>query len=171
MSVMAVELSATRLLAPYFGTSQIIWTVVIGLIMIALSIGNVLGGRMADKYAATPDHGRSRLYSLIWISALWIALIPLVGKYIIALTVLLLIWVFPQNLILAGSVCSCLIVFSFPLVILGMVSPYLVKLGIVDMETNGRVTGEIYGLSTIGSIIGTFIPTFVTIPSGLGTSK
>jgi spermidine synthase len=171
MSIMAVELSATRLLAPYFGASQIIWTVVIGLIMIALSIGNMLGGRLADRSARNPDHGRSRLYSLIWVAALWITLIPLVGKYVIALLVAVLMWVFPGNLILAGSIFSSLIIFSFPLVILGMVSPFLVKLGVVDMETNGKVTGEIYGLSTIGSIIGTFIPTFVTIPSGLGTSK
>lgn len=171
MSVMAVELSATRLLAPYFGTSMIIWTVVIGLIMIALSIGNILGGRLADKYALESDNGYSRLYSLIWIASLWIAAIPLVGKYIIALSVVILMWVFPQNLILAGSIFSCLVVFSLPLAILGMVSPYLVKLGIKNMETNGKVTGEIYGLSTIGSIIGTFVPTFITIPSGLGTSK
>lgn len=171
MSIMAVELSATRLLAPYFGTSMIIWTVVIGLIMIALSIGNILGGRLADKYAPKPDNGYGKLYSLIWTASLWIAIIPLVGKYIIALSVVILVWIFPKNLILAGSVFSCLVVFSFPLVILGMVSPYLVKLGIKNMETNGKVTGEIYGLSTIGSIIGTFVPTFITIPSGLGTSK
>lgn len=171
MSVMAVELSATRLLAPYFGASMIIWTVVIGLIMIALSIGNILGGRMADKFAHEPDNGHGRLYNLIWIASLWIAVIPLVGKYVIAMSVVILMWIFPKNLILAGSVFSCLVVFSLPLTILGMVSPYLVKLGIKDMETNGKVTGEIYGLSTIGSIIGTFIPTFITIPSGLGTSK
>lgn len=171
MSVMAVELSATRLLAPYFGTSMIIWTVVIGLIMIALSIGNILGGRMADKYSLGSDNGYGKLYFLIWIASLWIAVIPLIGKYVIALSVVILMWIFPKNLILAGSVFSCLVVFSFPLVILGMVSPYLVKLGIKDMKTSGKVTGEIYGLSTIGSIIGTFIPTFITIPSGLGTSK
>lgn len=171
MSVMAVELSATRLLAPYFGTSMIIWTVVIGLIMIALSIGNILGGRLADKYAHEPDNGHGRLYSLIWMASLWIAVIPLVGKYIITMSVVVMMWIFPKNLILAGSVFSCLVIFSLPLVILGMVSPYLVKLGIKDMETNGKVTGEIYGLSTIGSIIGTFVPTFITIPSGLGTSK
>jgi spermidine synthase len=150
---------------------MIIWTVVIGLIMIALSIGNILGGRMADKYVHEADNGHGRLYFLIWITSLWIAVIPLIGKYVIALSVVIFMWIFPKNLILAGSVFSCLAVFSLPLVILGMVSPYLVKLGIKDMETNGKVTGEIYGLSTIGSIIGTFIPTFITIPSGLGTSK
>jgi spermidine synthase len=165
MSIMAVELSATRLLAPYFGTSMIIWTVVIGLIMISLSLGNILGGRAADKY-----NNIGKLYSYIWIASLWIAIIPLIGKYIIALSVAVLMWILPGNLLIAGSVFSCLVVFSFPLVILGMASPYLVKLGSTDFKNNGKITGQISAISTIGSIIGTFIPTFVTIPT-IGTNK
>lgn len=165
MSIMAVELSATRLLAPYFGTSMIVWTIVIGLIMISLSLGNVLGGRAADKYK-----NGDKLFSLIWLASIWIAIIPLIGKYIIVLSVVVLMWILPNNLLVAGSIFSCLVVFSFPLVILGMASPYLVKLGVNDMENNGKTTGEIYAISTIGSIIGTFIPTFLTIPT-IGTSK
>ncbi len=165
MSVMAVELSASRLLAPYFGTSQIVWTVIIGLIMISLSLGNVLGGRLADKYN---DIGK--LYSRIWFACIWIAIIPLVAKYVIAGSVVGLMWVLPNNLLVAGSIISCLIIFSFPLVLLGMASPVLVKLGVSDMESAGRTTGKIYALNTIGSIIGTFIPTFLTIPV-VGTSK
>ncbi len=165
MTIMAVELSASRLLAPYFGTSSIIWTVIIGLIMISLSVGNVIGGRSADKH-----NSLGRLFSLIWIAAIWIAIIPLVGKYIVALSVVIMMWILPNNLLVAGSVFSCLVVFSIPLVILGMASPYLVKLGVKDMVNNGRTTGEIYAMSTIGSIIGTFIPTFLTIPV-IGTQK
>jgi spermidine synthase len=85
-------------------------------------------------------------------------------------SVAILMWILPNNLLVAGSIFSCLVVFSFPLVILGMASPYLVKLGVNDMQNNGQTTGEIYALSTIGSIIGTFIPTFLTIPT-IGTSK
>lgn len=165
MTVMGVELSATRLLAPYFGTSSIVYTVVIGLIMISMSIGNVLGGRSADKH-----NDLGRLFSLLWIAALWVAIIPLVGKYIIALVTVLMMYILPGNLLVSGSVISCLLVFSAPLLILGMVSPYLVKLGVRDMENSGRTTGEIYAASTIGSIIGTFIPTFLTIPY-IGTMK
>lgn len=165
MTIMAVELSASRLLAPYFGTSSIVWTVIIGLIMISLSVGNVIGGRSADKY-----NNLGRLFLMIWIAALWIAVIPFVGKYVVALSTVLMMWLLPNNLIVAGSVFSCLVVFSFPLVLLGMASPYLVKLGVKDMENNGRTTGEIYATSTIGSIIGTFIPTFLTIPV-IGTQK
>ncbi|HEY9062361.1 MAG TPA: fused MFS/spermidine synthase [Pseudobacteroides sp.] len=165
MSVMAVELSATRLLAPTFGTSSIIWTIVIGLIMISMSLGNILGGRSADKY-----NSMDRLYALIWAAAIYIGLIPFVGKYIIILSVTIFMWVSPDNLVVSGSILSCLIIFSIPLVILGMVTPYLVKLGITDINKSGKTAGEIYALSTIGSIIGTFIPTFITIPL-VGTSK
>lgn len=165
MSVMAVELSASRLLAPYFGTSSIIWTIIIGLIMISLSAGNIIGGRSADKYNSI-----GRLFFWIWIASLWIAAIPLFGKYVITLSVVLLMWVLPNNLLVAGSVLSCLVIFTFPLVILGMVSPYLVKLGVKSMDDNGKTTGKIYALSTIGSIIGTFVPTFCTIPY-IGTNK
>lgn len=165
MSVMAVELSASRLLAPYFGTSSIIWTIVIGLIMISLSIGNVLGGRSADK-----SKSMDKLYTWIWIASLWVAVIPLIGKYVIALSAVLMMWILPGNLLVAGSAFSCLVIFSLPLVILGMVSPFLVKLGVTNMEDNGKTTGQIYAVSTIGSIIGTFVPTFFTIPY-IGTGK
>lgn len=165
MSVMAVELSISRLLAPYFGTSQIIWTVIIGLIMISLSLGNVLGGRSADKH-----NSMNRLYSIIWVSALWIAIIPFVGKYLVVAITGLLVLFMPNNLLITGSAISCLVLFSIPMIGLGMVSPYLVKLGVTDIADTGKTAGKIYAMNTIGSIIGTFLPTFVTIPT-VGTSK
>ena len=79
MSVMAVELGASRLMAPYFSSSQIVWTVIIGVIMIAMAVGNVWGGSMADK-SKSPD----RLYRRVIIAAIWIALIPFVGRWMIA---------------------------------------------------------------------------------------
>ena len=78
MSVMAVELGASRLLAPYFSSSQIVWTIIIGTIMIAMALGNLYGGKAADK-----DPNPDKLYGRIIIAALWIAAIPVVGKYII----------------------------------------------------------------------------------------
>ncbi len=165
MSVMAVELSASRMLATTFSSSSVIWTIVIGLIMISLSLGNLIGGRLADKH-----ENADKLYSLICIASVWIAFIPVLGKYIIDLSVILFMWILPNNLIVAGSVFSCIAIFSFPLVILGMASPYLVKLGITDIQNSGKTAGKIYALSSIGSIIGTFIPTFLTIPT-IGTSK
>ena len=73
MSVMAVELGASRLLAPYFSSSQIVWTIIIGTIMIAMALGNIYGGKTADKFQ-DPD----KLYGRIIIAAIWIALIPVV---------------------------------------------------------------------------------------------
>ena len=78
MSVMAVELGASRLLAPYFSSSQIVWTIVIGTIMIAMALGNLYGGKSADK-----DPNPDKLYARVLIAAAWIALIPVLGKYII----------------------------------------------------------------------------------------
>lgn len=78
MSVMAVELGASRLLAPYFSSSQIVWTIIIGTVMIAMALGNIFGGRSADK-----DPNPDRLYGRIIFAAVWIALIPVLGKYII----------------------------------------------------------------------------------------
>ena len=75
MSVMAVELGASRLLAPYFSSSQIVWTIIIGTIMIAMALGNVYGGRSADRHP-DPD----RLYGRMLIAAVWIAAIPFIGK-------------------------------------------------------------------------------------------
>ena len=75
MSVMAVELGASRLLAPYFSSSQIVWTIIIGTIMIAMALGNIYGGRSADK---NPDP--DRLYLRILVAAVWIAGIPFFGK-------------------------------------------------------------------------------------------
>ena len=76
IAVMAVELGASRLLAPYFSSSQIVWTIIIGTIMIALALGNIWGGRIADR---DPDPGR--LYMRLVVAAIWIACIPLVGKF------------------------------------------------------------------------------------------
>ena len=78
VSVMAVELGASRLLAPYFSSSQIVWTIIIGTIMIAMALGNLYGGRAADK---NPDP--APLYRRILIAAVWIAAIPVLGKYVI----------------------------------------------------------------------------------------
>ena len=74
MSLMAVELGASRLMAPYFSSSQIVWTIIIGTIMIAMALGNIFGGRWADK-----DPNPDKLYRRIIIAACWIALIPVLG--------------------------------------------------------------------------------------------
>ncbi|WNX85288.1 fused MFS/spermidine synthase [Agathobaculum sp. NTUH-O15-33] len=164
MSVMAVELGASRLLAPYFSSSQIVWTIIIGTIMIAMALGNVWGGRSADK---NPDP--DRLYRRILFAGIWIACIPLVGTFVIAgISVVMAVFVRQQFLIFAAF-AACLCLFVFPLLLLGTVTPSLAKYTMDNLEDNGRTVGTLNALNTIGSIIGTFTPTFITIPA-VGTA-
>ena len=164
MSVMAVELGASRLLAPYFSSSQIVWTIIIGTIMIAMALGNIYGGRSADK-SPNPD----RLYTRILIAAIWIALIPVVGKYIVLGISALLIFTVSNHFLIIAAFAACMVIFVFPLFLLGTVTPSLVKYAVDSLDDNGKTVGTLGAFNTIGSIIGTFVPTFVTIPA-VGTS-
>ena len=164
MSVMAVELGASRLLAPYFSSSQIVWTIIIGTIMIAMALGNIYGGKTADKNP-NPD----KLYGRIIIAAIWIALIPVVGKYIIIAISALLIFTVSSNFLIIAAFAACMVIFVFPLFLLGTVTPSLVKYSVDSLDDNGKTVGTLGAFNTIGSIIGTFVPTFVTIPA-VGTS-
>lgn len=164
MSVMAVELGASRLLAPYFSSSQIVWTIIIGTIMIAMALGNIYGGRSADK-SPNPD----RLYTRILIAAIWIALIPVAGKYIVLGISALLIFTVSNNFLIIAAFAACMVIFVFPLFLLGTVTPSLVKYAVDSLDDNGKTVGTLGAFNTIGSIIGTFVPTFVTIPA-VGTS-
>ena len=164
MSVMAVELGASRLLAPYFSSSQIVWTIIIGTIMIAMALGNLYGGRSADR---EPDPGK--LYGRILLAAVWIAAIPVVGKYVILGISALLIFTVSSNFLIIAAFCACMVIFVFPLFLLGTVTPSLVKYTTDNLEDNGKTVGTLGAFNTIGSILGTFLPTFVTIPA-VGTS-
>ena len=164
MSVMAVELGASRLLAPYFSSSQIVWTIIIGTIMIAMALGNIYGGKAADK---NPDPGR--LYKRILVAAIWIAAIPVLGKYIIIGITGLLVLTVNSNFLVIAAFATCMIVFVFPLFLLGTVTPSLAKYTTESLEDNGKIIGTLGAFNTIGSIIGTFVPTFVTIPA-VGTA-
>lgn len=164
MAVMAVELGASRLLAPYFSSSQIVWTIIIGTIMIAMALGNIWGGRTADK-----DPNPDKLYRRILIAAVWIALIPAVGKYIILGVSALLIFTVSNNFLIIAAFAACMIIFVFPLFLLGTVTPSLAKYTVDSLDDNGKIVGTLGAFNTIGSIIGTFLPTFVTIPA-VGTA-
>ena len=164
MSVMAVELGASRLLAPYFSSSQIVWTIIIGTIMIAMALGNIYGGKSADK-SPNPD----KLYGRILIAAVWIALILVAGKYIVLGISALLIFTVNNNFLIIAAFCACMVIFVFPLFLLGTVTPSLAKYSVSSLDDSGRTVGTLGAFNTIGSIIGTFVPTFVTIPA-VGTS-
>ncbi len=164
MSVMAVELGASRLLAPYFSSSQIVWTIIIGTIMIAMALGNIYGGRTADK-----DPDPDKLYGRILIAAVWIAAIPVFGKYVIMGISAVLIFTVSSNFLIWAAFIACMTVFVFPLFLLGTVTPSLAKYTVESLDDNGKIVGTLGAFNTIGSILGTFLPTFVTIPA-VGTS-
>lgn len=164
MSVMAVELGASRLLAPYFSSSQIVWTIIIGTIMIAMALGNIYGGKSADK---NPDP--DKLYARILVAAVWIAAIPFFGKFVILGISALLVVTVNINFLIWAAFITCMVVFVFPLFLLGTVTPSLVKYTVDSLDDSGKTVGTLGAFNTIGSIIGTFIPTFVSIPA-VGTA-
>lgn len=164
MSVMAVELGASRLLAPYFSSSQIVWTIIIGTIMIAMALGNIWGGRSADKNP-NPD----KLYLRLLAASVWIAAIPLLGKYIILGISGIMVLAVNNNFLIWAAFLACMVIFVFPLFLLGTVTPSLVKYTVESLSDSGKTVGTLGAFNTIGSIIGTFVPTFVTIPA-VGTA-
>ena len=164
MAVMAVELGASRLLAPYFSSSQIVWTIIISTIMIAMALGNIYGGRSADK-----DPDPDRLYRRLLIAAVWIAAIPVLGKYVILLITGILIVAVNTNLLIIAGFIACMAIFVFPCFLLGTVTPSLARYTVKSLGDSGKTVGTLGAFNMIGSILGTFLPTFVTIPA-VGTA-
>jgi spermidine synthase len=154
---LATEIAASRLLAPYFGSSTIVWANLIGIVLAGLAFGYWLGGRIADR---RPE---PRLLGLIVLAAaLWVALTPFVARPFLDAAV--------GNLddasagAVVGSFFAVLLLFAPAVVLLGMVSPFAIRLAITDVESAGAVAGKFYALSTAGSLLGTFVPALIAIP-------
>ncbi len=163
MTTLAIEMSASRLLGNVFGTSNIVWANIIGLILVYLAAGYFIGGRWADHspYADT-------FYRLIAWGAFTAGLIPIVARPVLlnaARAVERL-----DSAVMIGSFIVILILFSLPVTLLGCVSPFAIRLAITDTEQAGRISGRIYAISTLGSILGTFLPVLLLIPS-IGTAR
>ncbi len=158
LTSLGVEFAAARLLAPYFGTSLYIWGVLIGGILIYLTAGYYLGGRLADRYPSA-----TLLYRLTAIAGFAVGLIPLVSRPILRFAQL----GFAQFSlgIVVGSLLATILLFALPVVLLGFVSPFVIRLRIERIDRAGNAAGAVYALSTLGSILGTFIPVFVLIPT------
>lgn len=158
MVSLGVEFGASRLLAPFFGTSLYVWGLLIGLILLYLSAGYVIGGRIADRFPSSEV-----LYQLTAVAALWIGLIPLAAQPILALSQKGFATV-SAGLVL-GTLIAVVGLFAVPVTLLGCVSPYAIRLLVTDVGSSGRTAGALYALSTAGSILGTFLPVFWFIPS------
>lgn len=157
MTTLALEFSASRLLGSVFGTSNLVWASIIGLILIYLTMGYFLGGCWADR-SPRPE----TMYRILAWGAFLAGLVPLVSRPVLRLAAN----AFDQLQIgtLFGSFTAVLILFSLPITLLGMISPFAIRLAIRDPLQAGSVSGRVYAISTLGSFIGTFLPVLVFIP-------
>jgi spermidine synthase len=163
IGALATEITASRLLAPYFGSSTIVWANLIGIVLAALSLGYWLGGRLADR---RPE--RTLLGFIVLAAAVCVAAIPFVARPFLDVTVEGLDETSAGAVI--GSFVAVLLLFAPPVVLLGMVAPFGIRLAVTSIATAGAVAGRLYALSTAGSLLGVFFPALVLIPT-IGTQR
>lgn len=157
MTTLALEFSASRLLGSVFGTSNLVWASIIGLILIYLTVGYSIGGRWADR----SPHAQTMYGVLAW-GAFTAGLVPFVARPVLRLAANAFDAL--QVGVLLGSFSAVLILFVVPITLLGTISPFAIRLSIRDSRQAGRISGQIYAISTLGSFIGTFLPVLVMIP-------
>ncbi|HWQ15595.1 MAG TPA: fused MFS/spermidine synthase [Roseiflexaceae bacterium] len=161
VGTLGVEMLASRLLAPFFGTSQPIWAVVIGMTLIYLALGYHLGGRLADR---RPDE--RVLYRLIVLAGVLTALIPPLARPILGLAQSAVAQLAVGGFL--GALFGVLLLFAAPVTLLAMVSPFAVRLQLHragGVAAAGSAAGTISALSTVGSIVGTFLTALYLIPT------
>ena len=154
---LATEIAASRLLAPYFGSSTIVWANIIGLILVYLSLGYWLGGKVADR---RPEP--RLLGTFVLVAAVVIAATPFLARPILDVAVRGLDAVSVGAVV--GSFFAALALFAVPVTLLGTVAPFAIRLAIADVDEAGTIAGRLYALSTVGSIVGTFASAIVAIP-------
>jgi spermidine synthase len=162
MTSLAAEFGAARLLGNIFGTSNPVWAVIIGLILIYLTVGYFLGGRWADR----SPHPKTMYGILAW-AAFTLGVVPYLASPVLRIAANAV-----DDLrigIIAGAFAGVLVLFTIPVTLLGMISPFAIRLSMKDTGHAGNTAGTIYGISTIGSFIGTFLPTLLLIPT-IGTT-
>ena len=149
-AVMIIELLGTRIIGPFYGVSLIVWSSLISVALIALSLGYWLGGRLADRAGAI------RLSHVVLTAAAWIGLVPLMSKPVqTAADVLGL---------RGGAFTSALVLFTVPLMLLGMAGPFVIKMAARRLDDIGTTAGKIYAISTLGSVAGTLALGFFLLP-------
>lgn len=153
----AIETSASRLIGPYFGSSTFIWANLIGLTLLYLTLGYFLGGRLADRWPST-----TLLYVITAIAGVSTAVIPFLAGPILRLSLDAFDDV--DVGVFYGSLLGTLLLFAVPITALGCVSPFAVRIRTLNVQSVGNTAGSLYALSTIGSILGSVLPTFLLVP-------
>jgi len=161
MVSLALEMAAARLLAPFFGTSLYTWAILIGLILLYLTAGYWLGGKLADRRPY-----RAPFFALTGVAAATVALVGAIATPILS-AALKGTERLPFGLFF-GTIAGCLILFTIPTILLGSVSPYAIRLSTGSVNGSGNAAGTVFALTTIGSLAGTFSAVFLFIPS-IGT--
>ena len=146
---MGIELLGGRILAPYFGSSVHIWGSIITVFMLSLSFGYLLGGKLSTKNASLTKYG------LIFL----VASIMVVPITLFAEPIMAFIFTHIEDS-RYGSLLASTALFFIPTIILGMISPYSVRLLVTDSERSDQVAGILYFVSTLGSALGTIITSF-----------
>jgi spermidine synthase len=154
---LGTEIAAARLLAPYFGASTVIWANTIATVLVALAAGYALGGRLADRRADLRG-----LCTIVLAASVLLALVPFVANPFLHASVKALGTLSVGAFI--GSLAAVLVLVAVPVLLLGAVAPYANRLALAHVGETGTVTGNLYAISTIGSLLGTFLAALVLIP-------
>jgi spermidine synthase len=162
-AALGAEISAARLLAPYFGASTIIWANTIATVLVALSAGYAIGGRLADRRADLRG-----LCAIVLLAAVLLAIVPFVANPFLRLSVRALGALSVGGFL--GSLAAVLALVAVPVMLLGAVAPYANRLSIGRVSEAGTVTGGLYAISTAGSLVGTFASALLLIPL-IGTHR
>jgi spermidine synthase len=157
MGSLGAEIAAVRLLSPYFGASTVVWANTIGVVLVALSLGYWLGGRLADRNPTLRG-----LCGIALTAAALLALVPFVADPLLDVAVDALDSVSAGAFL--GSLIGVLGLVAVPVLLLGAVAPYAIRLGVTTLEEAGRVSGRLYAISTAGSLVGTLSSALLLIP-------
>jgi spermidine synthase len=160
---LGTEIAAARLLAPYFGASTIIWANTIATVLVALSAGYALGGRLADRRADLRG-----LCLVVLVASLLLAVVPFVADPFLRLSVNALGSLSVGGFL--GSLVAVLVLVAVPVMLLGTVAPYASRLSVQRVSETGRTIGNLYAISTVGSLVGTFLAALLLIPT-IGTHR
>ncbi|HKG39873.1 MAG TPA: fused MFS/spermidine synthase [Conexibacter sp.] len=157
------EIAAARLLAPWFGDSTLIWANTIATVLVALSAGYWIGGRLADR-----DPSLDRLSAIVLVAGGLFAVVPFVAGPFLRVSVDAFDALSAGAFV--GSLVAVLVLIALPMLLLGTVAPYAIRLAVTRVEEAGAVAGRLYAISTLGSLTGVFLSALLLIPL-LGTRR
>ena len=163
ISTLGAEIAAQRLMAPFFGSSTVIWANTIAIVLLALSVGYWLGGQLADRRPET-----RALCGLVLLGSALLAVVPFIAHPFLSLSVS----AFDDLSVGAftASLFGTLVLVAVPLLLLGAVSPWAMRLKLDAVEESGVVAGRLYAISTVGSLIGVFFASLWAIQA-IGTQR